>query len=98
MAPLGSHPCRIKYFRALSWGQSGIPVAGGSMNKGSSATICSGEDFEFSECPSGLEGDFITTKRSDPVSEAICGGRESGVSSLCMFYLSRFSDSAASLG
>lgn len=75
MAPLGFYPCRIKYFRALSWGQSGIPMAGGSMDKGSCATICSGEDFKSSKCPSGLEGDFITTKISDPVSEAIWEAR-----------------------
>lgn len=61
-------------------------MAGGSMAKVSCATICSGEDFKSSECPSGLEGDFITTKINDPVSEAIGGARIWGYH-LCVYFI-----------
>ena len=91
---------RIKDFLVLGWGWSGVPTAGGCLDEGDCGTICSAERFPaFQEHPSGLKGGFITTEIRDPVSAAIWGIEKlGGRSSPHMFYLSRFTDRAASFG
>lgn len=71
--------CRIKYFWALCWGQSGVSAAGGAWMKAAALLFAQQRISSLLNVPSVLEGDFITTKIRDPVFAAIFGSKKLGV-------------------